>query len=227
MQYTLFGKEIRKMMIERNLRVYDLAKEFDVSSAFISSILTGKKNFPQEWFGKIKIIFNLDDETIKSLMNLNEMSKDSIKIDLSNSNDFARETAFAFQRNLNNLDYESLLKLNDILNKKDGKKMVNDYETKPLSRNELRLYASIIRKRLNINTIKIPVIELMDILERDYNVEFIIEEDDSFDDGVMAYTYEDKDSHFVIKVRNSVYESACRGNAKCIGFICHEMCHFS
>lgn len=122
MQYTLFGKEIRKMMIERNLRVYDLAKEFDVSSAFISSILTGKKNFPQEWFGKIKIIFNLDDETIKSLMNLNEMSKDSIKIDLSNSNDFARETAFAFQRNLNNLDYESLLKLNDILNKKDGKK---------------------------------------------------------------------------------------------------------
>lgn len=122
MQYTLFGKEIRKMMIERNLRVYDLAKEFDVSSAFISSILTGKKNFPQEWFVKIKIIFKLDDETIKSLMNLNEMSKDSIKIDLSNSNDFARETAFAFQRNLNNLDYESLLKLNDILNKKDGKK---------------------------------------------------------------------------------------------------------
>lgn len=104
--------------------------------------------------------------------------------------------------------------------------MINDYETKPLSRSELRLYASIIRKKLNINTIKIPVIELMDILERDYNVEFIIEEDDSFDDGVMAYTYEDIVGHFVIKIRNSVYESACRGNAKCIGFICHEMCHF-
>lgn len=45
MQYSLFGKELRKLIIDQDLKVYDLAKKLGVSSAFISSLMTGKKTF--------------------------------------------------------------------------------------------------------------------------------------------------------------------------------------
>ncbi len=117
MEYTSFGKELRKLMIDNNVRVYDIAKELKVSSAFVSSVLTGKKNVPKEWFSFIHEYFHLTLEEISKLEKLAESSKDQCKFDLTNCNELARKTVFEFQRNLNELDDESLKKIKKIIEK--------------------------------------------------------------------------------------------------------------
>lgn len=103
--------------------------------------------------------------------------------------------------------------------------MKNDYETFPMSRKEIRVIAKTIRNLLHITETKIPVIKLLDILEMKYGLLLSIELDECFDKNVVAYLTEENNT-FIIHVRNSVYDKACEGKRDCIGFICHEMCHY-
>lgn len=117
MQYSLFGKELRKLIIDQDLKVYDLAKKLGVSSAFISSLMTGKKNVPENFIDQIIPILIIDNDEVLKLKKLSEMSKDVYKVDLSKSNNLARETMFTFQRNLNDLTDEDLIEIKQILEK--------------------------------------------------------------------------------------------------------------
>lgn len=117
MQYSLFGKELRKLIIDQDLKVYDLAKKLGVSSAFISSLMTGKKNVPENFIDQIIPILKIDNDEVLKLKKLSEMSKDVYKVDLTKSNNLARETMFTFQRNLNDLTDEDLIEIKQILEK--------------------------------------------------------------------------------------------------------------
>lgn len=117
MQYSLFGKELRKLIIDQDLKVYDLAKKLGVSSAFISSLMTGKKNVPENFIDQIIPILKIDNYEVLKLKKLSEMSKDVYKVDLTKSNNLARETMFTFQRNLNDLTDEDLIEIKQILEK--------------------------------------------------------------------------------------------------------------
>lgn len=121
MKYTPFGKELKKLMIDKNVKVSDFAIDLKVSSAFVSSVLTGKKNVPQEWFTFIHDYFHLTLQELSKFESLAEASKDQCKIDLSKCNDLARETVIQFQRNLNELDDDSLKKIIKIV-ENGGKK---------------------------------------------------------------------------------------------------------
>ena len=44
MNYSSFGKELRKIMIDNDSRLYDLAKALGVSSSFVSSVICGNKS---------------------------------------------------------------------------------------------------------------------------------------------------------------------------------------
>ena len=104
--------------------------------------------------------------------------------------------------------------------------MLIDYETYPLSRNDLRFFTRVIRQKLNIKVSKIPVIKLLDVFEQEYGVLLSIEPDEEFEDKVVAYLTSESNGTHIIHVRNSVYDRACEGDKTCIGFICHEMCHY-
>lgn len=121
MEYTPFGKELKKIMIKKEIRVYDLAKELDVSSAFVSSVLTGNKNVPKEWFSLLHELLHLSLEETSHLEDLALQSKDQCKIDLTNCNDLARKTVIELQRNLNELDDESLKQINKIIKKRGNR----------------------------------------------------------------------------------------------------------
>ncbi len=100
-----------------------------------------------------------------------------------------------------------------------------DYKTKPISRKTLREFSKIIRNDLNIKSLKIPIEDLMNKVSSKYDATFLIEEDDEFEEGVACYlNFVNKKAS--IHIRNSVYENACCGDHKSIGFIIHEICHF-
>lgn len=102
-----------------------------------------------------------------------------------------------------------------------------DYETYPISRQDLRIFTKFIRKQLQTETVKLPVIKILDYLEENYNnINYSIEANTDFENNIMAYLDESIDGMYTIHLRNSVYEAACKGDRMSIGFICHEMCHY-
>ena len=121
MEYSEFGKALKKILIEKEMRIYDIAKGLNVSSAFVSSVITGKKNIPEGWIDNLKNILNLSSDEYVLLREAANQSKDIYKIDASNCSQLAKNTIYAFQRNLADLDENTLKELNEILKKRGGK----------------------------------------------------------------------------------------------------------
>ncbi len=67
MAITEFGKFIRKFRLDNDERLYDMAQKLDVSSAFLSSIETGKKSVPQKLLDNLKAVYNLSDDLIQQM----------------------------------------------------------------------------------------------------------------------------------------------------------------
>ena len=105
-----------------------------------------------------------------------------------------------------------------------------DYETSViLTREQIRLAAKLFRKMFKIRTILFPVMKVLDLLENKFssNLYYYVDEDENFDDGVMAaLETEEDDAHFHIRIRRTVYDKALIGDRASLGYICHEMCHF-
>ncbi len=100
-----------------------------------------------------------------------------------------------------------------------------DYKTKPLSREVIREYSKFIRKDLNLKNSKFSIEEVINCVFEKYKVMFLYDEDYEFHDGVCCYLVFINDKAH-IHIKNSVYENACEGDHKSIGFIIHEICHF-
>ena len=104
-----------------------------------------------------------------------------------------------------------------------------DYEAKyGLSRLEIRKISKIMRKAFNVHTIFFPVMMVLDMLEVKYPgiVYYKVEEDKEFEEGVMAELVIDEYGLFCIRIRETVYNNAIKGNRGALGIICHEICHF-
>ena len=68
MNITEFGKFIRKFRLDHDERLFDMAQKLQVSSAFLSSVETGKKSIPQKMLDKIKTVYNMSDECFQQLI---------------------------------------------------------------------------------------------------------------------------------------------------------------
>lgn len=121
MEYTEFGKALKKILIEKGVKIYDVAKGLNVSSAFVSSVITGKKNMPETWIEELKKILDLSEEECSLLNEKANESKDVYKIDVTNCSQLAKSTVYAFQRNLSDLDDDTLKQLHEILSKRGDK----------------------------------------------------------------------------------------------------------
>lgn len=105
-----------------------------------------------------------------------------------------------------------------------------DYETSYiLTREQIRDISLLFRKMFKVRTILFPVMKILDLLEQRFseNLYYYVDDDENFDRRVMAaLETEEDDNHFHIRIRESVYNKALKGDRACIGYICHEMCHF-
>lgn len=117
---TNFGKEIKKLMIDNDENLINLALILNVTVPFVSSVLNGNRNVPDTWFNILKEHYNLDDKQLDNLKILAEESKDTIKVDLTKCNDNQRGLAVQLQRNLSNLSEEEIEKIKNILERGDN-----------------------------------------------------------------------------------------------------------
>ena len=115
MGYTRFGKIIRKLMIDRDENLGTLANMFDVSTAFVSSVLVGNKPVPEEWFEKVSDHYELTDDERNGLYDAYCETKKTIKLDISSIDTGKKKLALQFQRKLPGLSDEELKSIFKIL----------------------------------------------------------------------------------------------------------------
>ena len=119
MGYTRFGEMLRILRIQNHEVMGDLAEVLDVSTSFLSSVESGKKNIPEEWFNIISNHYNLSEEDKAQLREAMDLSKTQMKINLSGADNYQREMAIQFQRSFDYIDEETARRIIDILNNKE------------------------------------------------------------------------------------------------------------
>ena len=106
-------------MIDKDENLTTLAKLFNVTTAFVSAVLIGKKSIPETWCAILSAHYNLDEEKQKALFDAYCEDKKSIKFDVENLDFTRKKLAIQFQRKLPELDEDELQKIYCILDEEE------------------------------------------------------------------------------------------------------------
>ncbi len=118
---TAFGKELRKIRIDSNEVLRDMAQKLGVSSSFLSAVEVGRKNVPNGWCEKIASEYNLNDEQLALLQKLAEQSINTVKLNLQQANEVHRNVALVFARDFGSISDETAKKIINLVNHSGGK----------------------------------------------------------------------------------------------------------
>lgn len=113
---TPFGKAVRKLRIDRDISLRQMADGVFKSAAYLSSIETGKRALTDNVRDDIIQFFNLNDEDAGKLKRKADMTNDSVNIKLSSLNNSSSEVALVFARKVDTLSNEKIKELMRILN---------------------------------------------------------------------------------------------------------------
>ena len=112
---TKFGKQLRRLRIEKDLRLKEMADELGVTVAYLSAVENGKRTVPDSWIGRIAEKYNLSDEEIIDIQRAAYENKKDIKINLQDANEYETGLALSFARKFKNLSVVQVNKLQKIL----------------------------------------------------------------------------------------------------------------
>lgn len=112
---TTFGKQLRSLRIEKDLRLKEMADELGVTVAYLSAVENGKRTVPDSWIEQIARMYDLSDEEIISLQRAAYENKKAIKINFENANECETELVLSFARKFKTLSVEQANKLQKIL----------------------------------------------------------------------------------------------------------------
>lgn len=119
---TAFGRELRKLRIDRAELLKDMAENLNVTASYLSAVEHGKREIPSNWVEKISKKYRLDESDIEKLREAADQSKLSITIKLING-DYQKNTLVnAFARKFDSLNESEIDKMMDILNKERRKR---------------------------------------------------------------------------------------------------------
>lgn len=112
---TKFGVFIRKFRLDRGILLRDMAKDLDISPAYLSGMETGHKDIPQSLADKIISVYNLSIEQSKELKKSIVLSSWKICI-TTGQIAWKNEIVSMLKEKLDNLSEEQQFKIIEILN---------------------------------------------------------------------------------------------------------------
>jgi len=115
MALTDFGKFIRKLRIEKEELLKEMADKLGVTSSYLSSVEIGKRKFPEKWFQLLIEAYNLEGDVIDELQQAINRSKKIIEINIDKMNNQDKDLALMLARKLESLDDKSRNVLLDFL----------------------------------------------------------------------------------------------------------------
>lgn len=118
---TSFGKLVRKIRIEKEVNLKEMALLIDKSSAFLSAVETGRKNVPTGMVEDIIKKMELTQEEAEQLTIAAQESRHEVSIPMQDFNNRQREVVAAFARHFSSLEPEELTQVQNILGRQANK----------------------------------------------------------------------------------------------------------
>lgn len=115
---TEIGKELRKLRIDRDERLNDMAQKLGASASFISAVEVGGKSPPAGFEQKVIATYGLDADASERLCRAADRSRRAFTLEPKSAQ--ARDTAALFARKINSLSADDLFGIQEILKKKAG-----------------------------------------------------------------------------------------------------------
>ena len=110
---TEFGKVLRKIRIDNDEILKDMANKLNVTVSYLSAVENGKREVPNSWVDKIITEYQLSGNEIRNLKDALYNSKNEVSINLSCLNDNKKQAAIAFAREFDEFTDDEI---KDILN---------------------------------------------------------------------------------------------------------------
>lgn len=127
MLYNIFCKEVimvtklgiflRKLRLDNNEIMKDMAEKLGVSPSFLSAVENGKKKMPDSWLDSIINLYDLDQEKQNELMISIEESRTKVEIPLDEFSGSKKRLLLSFARELNGMDESDLEIIKNLLKK--------------------------------------------------------------------------------------------------------------
>jgi transcriptional regulator with XRE-family HTH domain len=112
---TPFGKFLRKLRIDNDMSMKEMAYDLHVSVAYLSSVENQIRNIPARWLNLIITKYSLDFLQQEELKKAIENSIKTIKTDLTECTAKQREAALVFYERLKDLDDDKIKQILFIL----------------------------------------------------------------------------------------------------------------
>lgn len=123
---TKLGDFLRKLRLQKQQILKDMAETLGVSSAFLSAVENGKKNMPDSWYPILQEKYSLNDNDMDSLKQAAMESQKTISLNLKNASSSSKQLAVSFARQFDEMDEITSQQILNILNKR--KKGTKNYE---------------------------------------------------------------------------------------------------
>lgn len=119
MATTEIGKELRRLRIDKDERLFDMAEKLEKSSAFVSAVETGKKTPPSGFEELVIHAYKLAGDAANKLRQAADRSRKSFT--LEGSNQLQQDTFGLMARQMHDLSDADLEKILSILQAQDKK----------------------------------------------------------------------------------------------------------
>ena len=225
---TPFGVEMRKLRLNRNLRLLDVASQLSVTSAFLSAVETGRKPIPDGFLVKISRAINISNEEVANLRKAIDRTRKEVRVD--DKPDHQRELIAAFARKLDNVPPSLIEELKKIVLKSgDGEvpfaRKRRGIFVPPLSTAVITGYAEKVRSIfIGDDTVEFPIIDVIETgickIDPDYIFDVQDKDEMGHDEGRVPIGKNE------IILRLDVYEGACAGDPRSRFTAAHEFAHY-
>jgi Zn-dependent peptidase ImmA (M78 family)/transcriptional regulator with XRE-family HTH domain len=228
MALTPFGIALRKLRLDKGMRLLDLASLLGLSTAFVSAIETGRKPIPDGYVLKVSRAMALTTDELSGLRKAADRTRSVVKIEKLPEDQ--RELVAAFARRLDKVPADMIAELKKIVLKSSAGEQPFLRQRRgilvpPMSTEALRGFADKVRSAfVEDDQIQFPI---MDVIEFRLAMVF-----DGFYIDVRDKQSMGEDEGRVIggtngiALREDIYEGAWNGVGRDRFTACHELGHF-
>jgi transcriptional regulator with XRE-family HTH domain len=225
---TPFGIAIRKLRLDKGLRLLDLAQQLELSSSFISAIETGKKPIPAGYVASVIQALGLTKSEERKLQRAADRSKTAVDVDGLQGTQ--RELVAAFARKLDDLPPEFLDEIKKhVFKSVDGdipfRRKRKGLLVAPASTKALWDFAQQVRSAfVSDDEVCFPIMDVLEFrlprFEESFYLDVCSYEQMGSEEGLVVAASN------CIKLREDVYERAWDDVGRDRFTACHEFGHF-
>lgn len=113
MAVTAFGKKLRKLRIEKDLLLKDMAEHLNISAAQLSAIELGKRSISSDIVSRLIDVYEL--ENVDEINDIVAISQPTQKVDFTDATDNQKKLMVTFARSFTELSDDRVEEIQKLL----------------------------------------------------------------------------------------------------------------